>query len=388
MATTPPCGGKAPLLTALLASALFALPACPHPGQGGPDAGGRVLPVTVIPASVRDVPVYLDGLGSVTAYNTVTVKTQVDGRLDQVFFKEGQPVKKGEVLAQIDPRPFIAQLHQAEGALARDQSLLVSAQLDLTRYEKLVDQKLIPSQQFDQQKALVGQDQGLVQVDQAAVESARLNVGYARITSPVDGITGIRIVDPGNVVHAADQGGIILVTQLDPIAVIFTLPEDDLPRVSEAKKGGPLTVEAYNRGGDTRLGTGELGLIDNQINQTTATMRLKAILPNPDHQLWPNQFVKARLLLATRKDALVIPTPAVQRGPQGIFVYVVGPEQTAVVRQIEIDSTTDELTLVRKGLQDGDLVVVEGQNMLRPGAKVAPHPPSQNAGASAVKGMP
>jgi multidrug efflux system membrane fusion protein len=388
MATTPPCGGKAPLLTALLASALFALPACPQAGQGGPDAGARVLPVTVVPAAVRDVPVYLDGLGSVTAYNTVTVKTQVDGRLDQVFFKEGQPVKKGEVLAQIDPRPFVAQLHQAEGALARDQSLLISAQLDLTRYEKLVDQKLIPSQQFDQQKALVGQDLGLVQVDQAAVESARLNVGYARITSPVDGITGIRIVDPGNVVHAADQGGIILVTQLDPIAVIFTLPEDDLPRVSEAQKGGPLTVEAYNRGGDTRLATGELGLIDNQINQTTATMRLKAILPNPDHQLWPNQFVKARLLLATRKDALVIPTPAVQRGPQGIFVYLVGPDQTAVVRQIEIDSTTDELTLVRKGLQDGDLVVVEGQNMLRPGARVAPHPPSQNAGASAVKGRP
>ena len=221
MATTPPCGGKAPLLTALLASALFALPACPQAGQGGPDAGARVLPVTVVPAAVRDVPVYLDGLGSVTAYNTVTVKTQVDGRLDQVFFKEGQPVKKGEVLAQIDPRPFVAQLHQAEGALARDQSLLISAQLDLTRYEKLVDQKLIPSQQFDQQKALVGQDLGLVQVDQAAVESARLNVGYARITSPVDGITGIRIVDPGNVVHATDQNGIILLGPTLPLGGNF-----------------------------------------------------------------------------------------------------------------------------------------------------------------------
>ncbi len=334
-------------------------------------ARARVVPVLAATVTRRDVPVQLDGLGSVVAYRTVAVKTQVDGRLDQVLFREGQAVRRGDVLAQIDPRPFQIQLHQAEGALARDRAQLENARLNVKRDRELVAQKLIAPQQLDTDVAAAGQLEGAVRIDEAAIESARLNLDYARITSPVDGVTGVRIVDPGNVVHASDANGIVVVTQLDPIAVIFTLPQDELPRIAREMERGPLDVQAFSRDGATRLGQGRLELIDNQINQATATLRLKAILPNPHRALWPNQFVKARLLLAVRKGALVVPATALQRGPNGTFVYVVGKDSTVTPRPVQVEPPRTDVAIVEQGLEEGEQVVSDGQAQLRPGSRVA-----------------
>ena len=339
-------------------------------------------PVPVLPATVvrRDVPVFLEGIGSVVAYKTVTVRSQVDGRLIQVLFREGQAVRKGEVLAQIDPRPFQVQLHQAEGALARDRAQLDNANLTVRRDTELVGKKLISQQQLDSDQAVAGQTEGTVRIDQAAIESARLNLDYARITSPLDGITGVRLVDPGNVVHAADPGGIVVVTQLDPVAVLFNLPQDELPRISDQMAHGKLGVEVYGRDGAAALGTGELELIDNQINQATSILRLKAIVPNPEHHLWPNQFVKARLLLTTRKGALVVPASTLQRGPDGTFVYVVGADQTVTLRPVEAVAPTGEVAIIDKGVSEGEIVVADGQNQLRPGSKVSLREPGLQGG--------
>ena len=359
--------------SAALFTILGALPAC-----GASKSGAAVEPraaraVPVLPATVirRDVPVYLEGIGNVVAYKTVTVRSQVDGRLMQVLFREGQAVRKGEVLAQIDPRPFQVQLHQAEGALARDRAQLQNANLMVKRDRDLVGQKLIAQQQLDSDQATAGQSEGAVRIDEAAIESARLNLDYARITSPVDGVTGVRLVDPGNVVHAADPGGIVVVTQLDPVAVLFNLPQDELPRISDQMAHGKLTVDVYGRDGAAALGKGELELIDNQINQATATLRLKAIVPNPEHHLWPNQFVKARLLLTTRKGALVVPASTLQRGPDGTFVYVVGADQTVTLRPVDAVAPTGEVAIIDKGVSEGEIVVADGQNQLRPGSKVS-----------------
>lgn len=335
----------------------------------------RIVPVVVVKAERRDVPVYLDGLGNAQPLATVTVKSQVDGRLDAVRFKEGQAVKKGDVLAQIDPRPFVIALHQAEATLARDDAQAKNARRNLERYTNLVSQKLIPQQQVDDQQTQYDQAQASLAADRTQIESARLSLDYARITSPIDGVTGVRLVDPGNIVHAGDAGGIVVVTQLDPMAVVFTLPQDDLPRVSRELSAGQLTAEAYSRDGDTRLGVGRLELIDNQVNQATATIRLKAIFPNPDKALWPNAFIKVRLLLSTIKGALVVPAQAIQRGPQGAFVYVVDGEKKAAMRPVVVDAAPDDSAVIEKGLAGGEDVVVEGQNALRPGAKVAPRPP-------------
>jgi membrane fusion protein, multidrug efflux system len=359
---------------------------------GGPGAAqaARPIPVIVAPASRRDVPIYLEGLGNVAAFQSVTVRTQVDGRLVSVQFQEGQLVKRGQVLAQIDPRPFDAQLHQAEGALARDEAQLKNAQVNVVRDKDLVAQKLIPQQQVDADVASVGQLEGAVRMDRAAIETARLNLDYARIVSPIDGVTGIRLVDAGNVVHPGDQNGLVVVTQLDPIAVIFTQPQDQLPAISKQFSRGPLQVEAFSRDGATVLGTGQLSAIDNQINASTATVRLKAVMPNPGRLLWPNQFVNARLRLETRKGALTIPSTAVQRGPSGVFVYVVAGDDTAAQRTIAIDSNQGDLAIVANGLADGERVVVEGQNQLRPGAKVAPRAQGQQGqpGQQAPQGTP
>jgi multidrug efflux system membrane fusion protein len=339
--------------------------------EGARGAGAdRPVPVLLARAVARDVPITLEGLGTVTAYKTVNVRTQVDGRLDKVVFREGQTVKRGELLAQIDPRPFEILLHQGQAAMARDEGQLHGAERNLARYQAVVEKQLIPQQQVDDQRALVEQYGGAVQGDQVQVENARLQLDYARIKSPIDGVTGVRQVDPGNLVHASDANGIVVVTQLDPIAVLFTLPEDDLPRVAPAQAAAPLTVDALSRDGTQTLATGKLELVDNQINQSTATIRLKAIFPNPQHTLWPNQFVKARLRLDVHEGALVIPAVAIQRGPQGMFVYVVGADDMAQSRPVTLDVLVGDQAIVAKGLAVGDQVVIEGQSQLRPGSKV------------------
>jgi multidrug efflux system membrane fusion protein len=347
------------------------------PGKAGA-AADRVIPVVAIAAAVHDVPIYLDGLGTVTAYKTVNIHAQVSGRLERVSFVEGQRVKTGEVLAQVDPRPFAIALHQAEAARARDEAQLAGAKRNLERFEGVGAQRLIPQQQVDDQRALVDQLTGTVAADKAQIENARLQLDYARITSPIDGVTGVRLIDPGNLVSTTDANGIVVVTQMDPIAVLFTLPQDALPDVSREQAKGALKVEARSRDGGQLLGTGELGLVDNLINTGTATMRLKAIFPNPDRLLWPNQFVKARLQLMVRKDALVIPAVAIQRGPQGVFVYVVGDDSRAALRPVTVERIEGESAIVAKGLTSGEKVVTEGQNQLRPGARVQPRAPVES----------
>jgi multidrug efflux system membrane fusion protein len=339
------------------------------PGAKGAGAD-RPIPVLVSEAAKRDVPIFLEGLGTVTAYKTVNVRAQVDGRLDKVVFREGQPVKRNEMLAQIDPRPFEILLEQGKAALTRDQAQLDGAKRDLDRYEAVGGQHLLPQQQIDDQRALVAQLTGTVQNDHATIDNAKLQLDYARIKSPIDGVTGVRLVDPGNLVHAADTTGIVVVTQMDPIAVLFTLPQDDLPNVAKQQAAGALVVEARSRDGAQLLGTGSLELIDNQINQGTATMRLKAIFPNPERVLWPNQFVKARLRLMVRHDALVIPAVAVQRGPQGSFVYVASGGQ-AELRNVTVERIEGEDALLAQGVAAGEKVVREGQSQLRPGAKLS-----------------
>jgi membrane fusion protein, multidrug efflux system len=339
-------------------------------------AEARIVPVSIATAAQRDVPVYLEGLGNAQPLATVTVKSQVDGRIDKIAFREGQDVKKGDLLAQIDPRPFTIALHQAEAALLRDTAQFKNATVNLERYRELVARKLIAQQQVDDQQASADQLEGTVKADQAQVENARLQLDYSHIRAPLDGTTGVRLVDQGNLVHTSDTNGIVIITQLDPMAVVFTLPQDDLSRVSKQFSEGALAVEAYSRDGATHLATGRLELIDNQVNQATATIRLKAIFPNPTKALWPNAFLKVRLLLMTEKNALASPAAAVQRGPQGAFVYVVGKDQSAMMRPVEIGATVDQLAVVSKGVAAGEQVVVEGQNQLKPGAKLAPRPAS------------
>jgi len=340
-------------------------------GTAAKNAADRPVPVLVAAVQQRDVPIYLEGLGSVVAYKTVNVHTLVDGRLMRVAFKEGQAVKRGDLLAEVDPRPFTIQLHQAEAALARDDAQLKGAEKNLERYAAVSAERLIPQQQTDDQRALVEQLRGTTANDRAQIESARLMLDYARITSPIDGIVGVRQVDPGNIVHASDASGIVVVTQMDPIAVIFTLPQDDLPQVVKQQAKGPLVVEALGRDGSQTLATGKLEVIDNQINQATATMRLKAVFDNAGKTLWPNQFVKTRLLVDVRKNVLVVPAVAVQRGPQGTFVYAVTPDGRAEQQNVVVESTEGDQAILTNGLRAGTKVVIEGQAQLRVGAKVS-----------------
>ncbi|HKO46766.1 MAG TPA: efflux RND transporter periplasmic adaptor subunit [Polyangiaceae bacterium] len=344
----------------------------------------RPVPVVLARASNRDVPVFLDGLGNAVPLVTVTIRPQVDGPLTAILFQEGQSVKKGDLLARIDPRPFTIQLHQAQAALARDQAQAKNAQINLARYKALHEQGLATQEQLDDQRATADQLAGTIKSDQAQIENARLQLAYTQVRSPVDGVTGVRQVDQGNVVHPSDPNGIVVVTQLDPMAIVFTLPQDYLPQINREIANG-LPIEAYSRDGDRLLGRGKLSLVDNQVSLSTATIRLKGIVPNPDKALWPNEFVRARLLLATRAGALSVPAPAVQRGPQGTFVYVVMPDQTAALRPVEVETVQDQWAVIGKGIQAGDQVVVEGQNQLRPGAKVAPRP---SVGQSSGTGAP
>jgi multidrug efflux system membrane fusion protein len=366
----------------------------------------RAVPVSVATVTQQDIPIWLEGLGSVTPVATVNVKTLVDGPLVSVNFKEGQLVHKGDLLAQVDPRPFQIALHNAEAALTRDTAQLRDARLNLDRYRTLRTQNLIAQQQLDDQQALVDQYTGTTLADQAAIESAKLNLDYSHIVSPIEGVTGVRLIDVGNIVHAADQTYILVLTQLDPIAVLFTLPEDDLTRVQLQLAKGKIVAEAFSRDGQTKLATGELGLIDNEVNGTTATIRLKAFFPNKERLLWPNEFVKTRLLLSTKMGAITAPATAVQRGPNGAFAYVVAADDTVSVRPLEVDSTQGDTAILLKGLQPGERVVTDGQNQLRPGAKIqaregkataspgtasaseGPRPPKQGAVAPAESAPP
>ena len=338
------------------------------------DGNAPAPPVPVVTAPVRkaDMPVYLTGLGAVVPLNTVTIRTRVDGQLMTVHFREGQIVVSGDRLAEIDPRPFQAQLAQYEGQLARDQALLDNARVDLKRYEVLWAQNSIPKQQLDTQVSLVHQYEGAVKNDQGLIDSTKVQLAYCRITSPIGGRVGLRLVDPGNIVHATDTSGIVVVAQLQPITVVFTVPEDNIPPVLDRlRRGSGPTVEAYDRAGQKKLSTGSLLTIDNQIDTTTGTVKLKAVFPNADNALFPNQFVNARLLLDVEHGAAVVPAAAIQRSPQGPFVYVVKADQTAAVRRVTVGASDGGNIAVASGLTPGEQVVVDGADRLRDGAKVS-----------------
>ena len=338
----------------------------------GPGASARVVPVGVTPAERRDVPIWVEGLGNVTSLATVTIRARVSGQIVSVAFQEGTRVKVGDVLVQIDPRPFRIALQQAQATYQRDLATLHNNERDLVRYKDLIGQKLIAQQQYDAQVATVESAKATVALDQAAVNNARLNLQFSSVTSPINGLAGVRQVDVGNLVTPTDANGIVVLTQMDPIAVLFTLPQDDLPRVAAAFAKGPLTVEAWDRGGLAKLGEGKLTVIDNQVNPGTATIRLKAEFANSDFRLWPSLFVKARMHLETRQNVIVVATPAIQRGPNGTFVYVVNPDSTVAVHNVQVDTVQGSVTVIAQGVQAGDRVVVDGQNQLRVGAKVDP----------------
>ena len=341
----------------------------------------QTIPVTVAPAQLQDLPIYLTGLGSVAAFYTVNVKSRVDGQLVEVKFKEGEQVRKGDLLAVIDPRPYQAQLDQAEAQQFKDQASLRDAQLNYERYKGLLENSgAMSQQQVDTQKATVDQLDGTVRNDQATVNNAKLNLVYCHITAPETGRIGLRLVDPGNMVHASDTNPMLVITQLQPITALFTLPEDQLQTVSQHMRKGTLQVDAYSRDDLTKLATGKLLTIDNQIDQTTGTGRLKAVFDNRNNELWPNQFVNVHLLLETRKNITVIPSAAVQRGPQGSYVYVVKADKTVEVRPVNIATTEGNLAEIASGVSPNESVVTDGQDKLQANTRVEPH--QQAAGQS------
>ena len=329
------------------------------------------IPVGAVQVKTTDFNVYIAGLGSVTPIYTVTVRSRVDGQLMEVHYREGQIVNQGDVLITIDPRPFEVQLMQAEGQMARDQALLRNALVDLERYQVLWQQDSVQKQQLDTQEALVRQYQGVVKADQGQIDSAKLQLAYCRITSPITGRVGLRLVDPGNIVHANDTNGLVVITQLQPISVIFSIPEDNLPLVlGKLKTGQRLAVEAYDRDEKHKLAEGTLLTVDNQVDSSTGTVRLKALFPNKGDELFPNQFVNAHLLVDVRRGALVVPASAIQRGPQGTYVYVVKTDNTASLRPVATGETQGGQTVIMTGLSAGEPVVVDGAERLREGARV------------------
>lgn len=332
--------------------------------------GNSPVAVETAPASRRDVPIYLDGLGTVQAFYTVTVTARVDGQIQNVDFVEGQTVKKGDRLVRIDPRPYQAALDQALATRAKDVAQLASARSDLERYEVLAPQNLTTKQQLDTQRALVQQIEAQLKGDEATIENAKTQLSYTTITSPIEGRTGIRKVDPGNNVHATDTNGIVVVTQLQPIACIVTLPEDRLPELTRALSAGPVAVVATSRDGKTELDRGTVSLIDNEIDQSTGTVRVKVTFPNTQSTLWPGQFINARVLVQTEHNALTIPSAAVERGPEGVFSYVVKADSTVEARPLQLGEESGPVTVVANGLREGERVVTSNQYRLQPGTHV------------------
>jgi len=337
-----------------------------------PDSRPRppAVPVTVATVTRQDVPFLLEGIGTVQPVNLVTIRSRVDGELQKVFFTEGQEVKAGDLLAQIDPRPFQAALDEATAKKAQDEAQLANARRDLERYEALARKDFSSRQQSDTQKAQVAQFQALVQGDQASIDNARIQLDYAAIRSPIDGRAGFRLVDQGNIVHAADATGIVVVTQMHPISVVFTLPEDEVHGVAKAMGDDPLKVSVNSRDGKLHLADGVLKLIDNQIDETTGTIKLKAEFDNADGALWPGEFVMAQLLLRTDAKVLTVPSTAVQRGPNGLYVYVVKSDNTAELRPVEADRLEQAIAVISSGLDEGERVVVSGHLKVQPGAAV------------------
>jgi len=333
-------------------------------------AGDGSVAVETAVAARSDVPVYLEGLGTVQAFYTVTVTARVDGELQKVGFVEGQTVKKGDLIAQIDPRPFRAALDQAIATHAKDVAQLASAKADLDRYEQLAPQNLTSKQTLDSQHALVAQLEAQIKGDQANIDNARTQLSYTTITAPIQGKTGIRRVDPGNNVHSTDTNGIVVVTQIQPIACIFTLPEEALPVVNKALEAGTVGVAAVSRDGKTALDQGTIALVDNQIDQATGTIRVKATFPNAHNALWPGEFINARVLVSTEKGALTVPTAAIQRGPDGMFAYVVKPDSTVEARLLKVGNEVNSLTVITEGLKEGEQVVLNNQYRLAPGTRV------------------
>jgi membrane fusion protein, multidrug efflux system len=351
------------------------------PKQKAQAAGPRAVSVAIAQVERQDVPVYLTGLGAVTAFNTANIKSRVDGQIMKVNFQEGQFVKEGELLIEIDARPYQVQLEQMQAQLFKDQAQLRDAKLNLDRYTALIPSGSIAQQQVDTQKALVDQLDGQVRTDQAQIDNAKLQIVYCHITAPFNGRVGLRQVDPGNIVHAADTNPMLILTQLQPIAVIFTLPEDVLPSVAEHMAHTTLEVDALSRDDQTKLASGKLLTIDNQIDPTTGTAKLKAVFDNKDNKLWPNQFVNANLLLETRKNSTVVPTAAVLRGPTGTFVYVVNSDKTVQDKAVTTSLTQGDVTVIANGVNPGDTVVTDGQDKLQRGSRVefrsgAPNPGS------------
>jgi multidrug efflux system membrane fusion protein len=347
-----------------------AAPAPSAATKGGRGAGGPT-PVVAVPATQGDVDIMVNGLGTVTPLRTVTVKSRVDGELVRVLFEEGQIVKEGQLLAEIDQRAFQVQLAQAQGQLARDRALLENARLDLERYRTLFKQDSIAKQQVDTQASLVRQYEGAVAVDASQIESAKLQLAYTRISAPISGRVGLRLVDPGNIVRAGDTNGLVVITQLQPVAVLFTVPQDLLPAVfKRIQSGDQIAVEAWDRDQKAQLAQGALASADNQVDPQTGTVKLKAQFANDDGGLFPNQFVNVRMKLDTLRDAVVVPSAAVQRGAQGMFVYVVQPDRSVALRTVKLGPLDGQRQAITEGLAPGDLVVTDGTDRLRPGAQV------------------
>src|SRR5579859_2112896 len=336
--------------------------------------GGYAVPVVVATAQSGDLPVYFNGLGTVTPLSTVTVHSRVDGQLISIAFKEGQFVQKGDLLAEIDPRPFQVQLEQAEGQLAKDQAARRDAEVNYERFKLLFKEGVIPQQQLDTQQAQVGQFDGAIKTDQGQIDNAKLQLTYCHITSPTSGRVGLRLVDAGNIIHATDANGLVVITQIQPISVVFSLPQDQLPPVyDKLRKGVQLEVDAFDRDNTYKITSGKLLTIDNQIDPTTGTYKLKSVFDNKDSALFPNQFVNVHLLVDTRKGLTLIPVPAIQRGPQGTYVYVVGQGNVVSIRPITIAQSTGDTAGLSAGLKPGEVVVTDGQDKLQDSSKVVPN---------------